>query len=510
MIRSVVTTYATRFAAILTTLLLLPIVVSHVGTASYGLYTSTVSLSVLFSIDLGMGASSTRYAAAYAAANDTQGLRTITAVTSLFFLAVGFVMSAIFAVCLVIVLGKTHIPPDLTDEARELAILAVANLAVSMALASHRQILAGVGRIDIANYTQIAQSVIRVVATVLALQLGLGIVTVGLIDLVAAGTCGGAAWILRRKFCPSTIATPADATSSELRKVAKLGASVMIMNVAGLAIMQGGPVIAGLAMSLTAATIYTVANRAYLLAREVTNSLTTALLPHASARSAHSSAHSLRDLYLQGTAATNMLVILVVVPLSVFMYPILQLWVGPELAVAAIPAQILVASMLINNNHLVAIPILTAYEKLRPYALLHLIWATTGIISAYVLGREFGAIGVAAGLVLPMILLEPLYVLIAVRLTGAKISDFARQCLFRPIAISIVPSLALFAIGAKVERSIILVILTTVVWVVLMLLLLYKFGASKQMKLSIKSRVAGRIQWRRTRFQRALAQRGER
>jgi len=443
--RNVLTTYGARFSVILAQFFLLPIVASATGAAAYGIYLLTVTFSVLFQTDLGMGSATTRFVAVAWAKKDSEGLRRVSAASVTFFLGLAVVASVVMAVVLMFALPSLTLSPDLAETAVVLAVLGTGSTFVASSLSSHRQILSGVGRLDLVNMVQIGQVVVRVAGTFAVLWSGLGIIAVSFVDVSAILLGGVVTWLLRRRLARETNSRIRDFRWASFRQMFTLSIDMLIMSIAALLILQSGNIIVSMILPIAAVAVFGAGFRIYQVSRELTNSLTAALLPAATERHVLEGAKANQGLYLKGTKAANALVIALVVPAAFFAYPLMTLWAGPELAAGYTVAQVLLLSMLFNNNHMVAVPILGAQGSLRAYAILHIIWAVTGIGLGVVLAHFLGIFGVALGMSIPIVILEPLYVGIALSRLGLTWKQFFADVFAPTYGLAAVPAIAMIA-----------------------------------------------------------------
>lgn len=447
---AILTTYAARFASMIAFVLLLPIVMTAFGAEAYGLYALTVSLAALFQQDLGVGDATTRFTAIAALHGDTKRMRRVAAASGRFYLAMAAIMGAATAVTFGAVLPHTRsVPASLTETGAVLAVLGVTNIVLLLGFSSHRQVLAGVGRLDEVNYLLIGQAVLRIALTIVVCVLGLGIVAVAIVDTVATLAFGVATWLRRRRRAPEVSGSFRDFDRGVFRELFSMSTQLMVLGIASVVIMQIGGVLTALLLPIAATTLYAAGQRVYLLVKEVTASLSTAILPTASRRHAGDGDRTNGELYVQGTALANMLMTLVLVPTVVFMPVVIGAWLGPDGGGAAIVAQVLVLSLFANNNHLLAVPILTAEGAIRRYAVLHVVWAVSGSLLALWWGGMWGLGGIALGLVLPVVVLEPVYVAVALRRLRVTAREFVLRCLVAPFA-----SVALPAAGLAVSASV--------------------------------------------------------
>lgn len=412
---NIVSTYAARFANILAIFLLFAWVEGAVGSDAYGVYLLTASIAALLSMDLGLAGATTRYVAIAAEAGQDGEIRRITGASSLFFLLVGLV--ALAATLAVVALGwaSFEIPADLRQAALATTILAAAQAFAASALSVNRHVLAGVGRLDVANLVQLGQIAVRVLLTLAVLAVGEGIIVVAAVDLAVVLLGGAAAWALRRRFSPASRSSVLDIHRPTMRQLLGLGTDLLVISVAGLVILQTGNLVVSLFLPIAAVTVFSAGFRLYQAARELTNSLTSALLPFASRQFAAGRHAGNAELYLTGTRLASLVVVAACVPLAVFAPLVVSLWLGPGFEAAAVVAQILLVSLIINTQHLVAVPILTAQGGIRPFAVLHSVWAIGCVGLGVLLTPWLGVAGMALAIAVPVVVLEPAYLWVLLR-----------------------------------------------------------------------------------------------
>lgn len=493
MFRNIVTTYLARFAGMLATFLLLPIVSKAVGVETYGVYALVIALAVVFQQDLGMDNATTRFVAFGNAKDDMNRVRDVASASQAFYIILATAMSVAAALVFFMFWRSFNIPASLQLDGRVLAVIAVATIAAALGFAVYRQLLIGMGRLDLVNMVQIAQAVVRVAATCVVLQLGLGIIAVALVDFSVVILAGISTLILRNALFPDTKSSPLRARWPVFKEIFNVSFDLLILSVAAVAIMQAGSIVTSLVISVTAVAIYSVAQRTYTLAKEVTNSLSLAVLPAASSREATDGPAANARLYISGTQLANMLMIMVAAPLIVFMPTWLTAWVGHRLASAALAAQILVLSLVANNNHLLAIPILTAKGHIRPYAIMHGVWAFAGIVLSYAFGALWGVAGVALGIALPIVLLEPVYVWVVLRQIRVSPRQFASECLVRPYVVVSPLIAAMVLCGVALPVDLLLAVIVTAAWLITGAVIYYRFGIRAESKKWIVGALASLI-----------------
>jgi O-antigen/teichoic acid export membrane protein len=449
--RAIVTTYGARAATLLAYLALLPVVLQAVGPEAYGLYALTVALGAIFQQDLGIGDATTRFIAHAQPTGDLARMRQLAAASLGFYLVAALVMGGAVAVALSLTIGAAAVPASLQSTAGLLVALGAGNVFLLLALSPARQVLAGIGRIDDVNLALIAQAALRVVLTLAVCALGWGIVAVAVADLAATLVLGCTTLWLRRRRAPLLTVRISDFRWATFRELFSMSAQLMVIGLSAVVVTQIGGVLTAILLPIAFTALFTAGQRMYLVVKEVTSSLSTALLPIAAMQDRTAGAAAHRALYLTGTGYANMLMTIVLVPAVLFMPVVMQSWIGADGAPAALVAQILILSLFANNNHLLAMPILIAQGRVRPYAILHATWAVAATALAWLLGSSWGLPGIALGIVLPIVVLEPVYVAVALRRVGASAGEFLRRCLVRPLLPALPLAAALTAVAAATQ-----------------------------------------------------------
>jgi O-antigen/teichoic acid export membrane protein len=489
---AVATTYAARFASMIAYVALLPVVLTAFGAEAYGLYVLTVAVGSLFQQDLGIGGATTRFIAVAAPTGNVERMRAVASASTVFFIAAAVVLSGAAALVFALTVPNARFDSGLIPTAWALSVLGVANVFILLVFSANRQVLTGIGRLNTVNHLLIALAVFRIALTLIVCATGIGIVAVAAVDVLGILLFGLAMFVLRRRCAPEVTSRVRDFRWSVFRQLFGVSSQLMVIGLAGVVIMQIGGILTALLLPIAYTALYAAAQRIYLLVKEVTGSLAPALLPAASMREGGAAGLPIGELYLRGTAYANMLMTVVLVPVLVFMPEIMRAWLGDTGAGAAIVAQILVLSMFANNNHLLAIPVLTAQGSVRGYAILHAAWAVTGTALALALGPPLGIAGIALGLVIPVLLLEPVYLGIALRRLDIPVRDFARRCLLLPFA-TVAPLAAMLYLGSLLEPPLALIPALAALWAVAAVTAYSVFAVDATTRSSIKNAITRRL-----------------
>lgn len=459
--RNILTLYAARAVSIVAGIALFPFIAAEVGLEAFGVWLLISSITIFFSTtDFGLGTSAIRYVAAAHGEGDHDRINRVLCSTVACFLVLGAVLAAVYVGVFALLWDHFDIPAAQQTQAKTiLAIVAGTTLLLGMPLYVFRQVLAAIGRYDAANAVLLGQTVLRVTLIVGLLLGGLGIVSVALAEGVAALTSSIAALVWCRRLLPTLRLHPSLASLGLVREMAPYSAQVFVMGMAALVILETDTIVIGLFLPIIMVTLYSGAFRVYKTVRDVTQSIMQAVVPDASRALARGELDRVRMLLLRGSTFANVLVAAVAVPVMLFARPLLVTWAGAEFDQVVGVLLILMGGLLINNNHLVAVGVLTGMGRIGAYTRLHIIWATANIALSLALIGPLGLEGVALGSTLPLLILEPLYVRIALRETGVSPRAFVLTAIVRPFGCAavaaILPAALLIGLGPTVAVALV-------------------------------------------------------
>jgi O-antigen/teichoic acid export membrane protein len=476
--RNVLTNYIARFATIFGLFLLFPFVAHHVGLSVYGIYLLISSMTMFFTLDFGMGTATIRYVAAAWTMDDRPQLSRVISSSLAFFIALAVALAVVFALSMIVAWPSLHIPESERSTALQLlVVVGVGQLLIAIPLGVFNQVLIGIGRLDVMNVLQLVQLALRVVATVGLLSLGYGIVAVAISEGILAIGLGIAAWIASKR---QMVDVPVNISRAEwriVRSMAPFSLQLFVISVAALVILQADSLIISLFLPVAAVTLYGAAYRIYQVTREMTNALTLALVPAATARHVQDHQVRLQELFLKATRYSNVLVLLFSVPGLLFAGIVLEAWGGPAFRPGTEVMQILLLSQLFNNNHLVAISILTGRGNVKAYARYHALWAAANIILSVILIQSLGLRGVALGTAIPIILLEPLYVATVLKQLRLRAKDFVLGILLPSFAPAAVAGLPLWLMARSLHiHTLFGALVASAVWTVVFGAIVYRVG----------------------------------
>jgi O-antigen/teichoic acid export membrane protein len=432
--RNVATTYVARLAIVCSGLFLFPFVTHHVGLTHYGIWLLVNGVTVFFlTADFGMGTSVVRYVAQAQAVGDMPRMNRVVASTLAFYLGLAVLAAVLFAGCFALFWPAFNIPQaDRGVAAQMVAIVAVGQLLVGVPLGVFRQTLVGLQRMDLVNAIMLGQTALRVTGVTVVVLAGGGILGVVVVEVAAFVLIGATSAVLCHRLEPDLRVRPSGVSLALLRSMAPYSAQVFVIGIAALAILQTDDAIISLFLPVAAVAIYGGAWRIYQVCRDVAEAVMGAVVPHATRAGAEGRRDVLRDIHVRWTKYSNGVLVAIAVPAIVFAQPVLVIWLGERFAEAGVVAQILVASMLLNNVHIVGTGLLTGLGRISAYAKYQVAWAVGNLVVSVALVQWLGLPGVALGAGIPLLVLEPLFVRAALRELDLPARRFVSGALARP------------------------------------------------------------------------------
>lgn len=455
LVRNVLSTYAVRFATVASGLALFPFVAHHIGLTHYGLWLLvSSSVGIFYVADFGMGTATLRHVAERHARGDSHGLGQVVSTSLAFFVSLGIGLTLAYLGCMALVWPHLDIPPADTRLAVTMLLWAAGSaFLLGLPLNLFGTILLGIQRADVANALQLAQAVVRVLSVIVLLQAGFGVLAVVVADaLIGVGT--GCCYVLAcRRLLPQARVAVSLVSRTLLVSMTPYSLRVFAMSLSALAIFQTDAFIVGAFLPVAMVTIYTGAYRIYQVCRQITYALINPLVPDAARATALDQPARVQALLSRGTKYSNGLTLLLAVPATLFAKPLLVAWAGADFGEGAAALQVLLLSLLANNNHLVAFALLTGVGRIGAYLRYQTLWAAANLALSLALVERIGLVGVALGTALPVVVLEPFYLRTAVREIGVDGRRFLVDAALRPgvaALVAAVPVLGTLALMAGV------------------------------------------------------------
>ena len=383
--------------------MVLPFNVAHLGTAGYGLWMLTASVTAYFSVlDLGYSGALVKFVAEYRARHDDAALNEILSTTFFLFTAVGGV-TYLVALAIAVGLGRLFpLAPEQIHTGRVVLLIISLTVAVGTPFNVFGSVINGFQRYDLNNLVGTASSVVTAVVNVAVLAAGFG-----LIELVAATTLVRlATYLIYRANAygvfPALRIRVASVRRARLREVTRFSVYMLLIDCANKMNYSVDAVVIGACLNTSAVAVWTVGQRLAELTQRLTNQLNDVLFPTVVDNSAAARTTRLQAIFIQGTRLSLATVLPLGGAMILLAGPLVQAWVGAEFAGSVLVLRVLSVAVILRVGSATAGTVLKGAGAHRLVAVTNVGAAIVNLALSLALVTPLGLAGVAIGTVIPI------------------------------------------------------------------------------------------------------------
>jgi O-antigen/teichoic acid export membrane protein len=385
-----------------------PFILHRLGDVAFGVFVLANSVvAYLGLLDLGMQSSVLRFVSKGHTKGDHEGASDAISAALWVRLQVSALALLLSAGIAVVFPHVFKVPADLANDAR-IAILIIGVItAISMSVGVVGGVISALNRYDLQNYVNLLQTAIRVVGVVFVLRTGHGIVGIALSELVA--TVAGnllLVWIARRLY-PELRIQLKKPKRETLRQIWSYSFYAFLTTIAVQLVYQTDNLVVGAFVSASAVTFFAIANNLCRYATQMVSSMGGTFVPAASTYEAAGDTASLLMLYKNGTRATLMISLPILITFIVRGPSFIGLWMGPEYAHnSGIVLIILSIALFFSYANRTAGAIAFGVEKHKTTALWSIGEGVANLALSILLVHWYGIYGVAIGTMVPSLVVQ--------------------------------------------------------------------------------------------------------
>lgn len=411
---------------------LLPLVFHFVGAGPYGAWIFLITLvQYFYYADFGVGTAVLHFVSRVRGGDSSVSIGGLVATALVWSAIAGSVCVPVFILIAYTYLSRSGVSDELVSSETPLVVLSATALAV-IVLRPFGTALIGLGGFVVERKLQLGGLFVRVAGTLLACLAFQSLVGVAIAEVLALvlPTIGAWLYVVKQKsfrlsFQGVSFTTWRRMTSYSLRSVSS--------TLASLVAIQGGTIIAGLVGSPASVSYYNAALRVYLGIRNM-GQWCTAPFQTALSKSYVNAVDKAHSIMRSATFGTLLLVSSASVAILLVSDSLIRFWLGSSVPVDEVSTtlNVLLIGLIVYSLHG---PLSMASAAAgRPGILfpIQLAWAISGLAIGYFLGRQFGIIGIAIGMALPLVVIEPLFFYVAQKYLSISLSLWLRQC-FLPV-----------------------------------------------------------------------------
>jgi O-antigen/teichoic acid export membrane protein len=459
--RNVFSAYAVYGAAILSGLIVTPIVYHSIGKAALGVWTFIGGITIYLSVlDFGVGPSIVRFSAAARGRGADDELHEIASTGLAMYAAIGLITLPIGIAISILVPWLTSTPPHLVTDARISTFLVVLALALRFPLGLFNNLLAGNQRWDLQNLGNfVSTALYAILVAVLVPNMGHGLVVLGAVTLGTSlvRLLVPLLW-LKREF-PSLSVARRHVSRARLRELTAFSSSNFLVHVAQKIVFSTDVVVVGIVLGSVATGDYTPAAKLFAMAFAIGTVATSMMLPAFAE--------------LEGAGALDR-------QRSLLLFPdlLIHAWLGGSFHSAYAPMAILAGVLLIHQPIYVLTQFLIARALQREVAIVSIVVTGTNLALSVLLAWTWGLWGVALSTLVTdvamLLWIVPRYAAPSASTTSVRIA----RAIARPALPAFVAAALVLVALARVwsPQTLIALVPVGVIWTVVCSALMWRFG----------------------------------
>jgi O-antigen/teichoic acid export membrane protein len=480
--RNALGVYAVYAAAIVSGLVVTPVVIHSIGTPAFGVWSFIGSVTIYLSVlDFGVGPSIVRFAAEAHGRRAVEDLNEVASTGLAMYAVIGAVTLPVGLLLAWIVPSAVGAPHDLVWDARVATLLVVVALALRFPLGLFNNLLVSRQRFDLQNLANFVSTVLYALLVALLVPRWGGLVLLAALTLATTvlRLSLPLAWL--RRELPELRIARRYVTRARLRTLTVFSSSNFLVHVAQKIVFSTDVIVVGIVLGSAASGVYSVPAKLFALAFGVGTAATSLMFPaFAELEGAGDSARQ-RRLLLVGLRSGTALMLLLALPLLLIPDLLIHAWIGTGFHGAYAVMAILAGVLLVHHPIYVLTQFLIAVGRQRAIAIVSIATTLANLALSFVLAWWWGIWGVAVStLVTDVVALAWTVPRIAAPAAATHAGTLARATL-RPALPALVASLVVLVGIARLwePRTLLALAPLGALWTVAAAAAIWRFGLAE-------------------------------
>ena len=348
-------------------------------------------------LDLGITAGLRAKAAQLAGRPDPQALNELA--SSAFYAQMVVVAVVILAGSVIALLFPAFFPvrPDLQSDSRGVMLLLALGSAMSIGTQTFSALLVAHQQIHVDNAIALFNLALRTVITVLMLLMGYGLYSLAVANIAAKLVSGALAVFRVYRFLPGLRIRWTLASWTTFKQVGSLGMWFSVGGMAGIIMTTLGSILTAKLVSVEMVTTMSLSNRLYALAIGLLAQITDNARPMLGQLIGQKKRDEAYAVYRQLVLLSAGFGLVTAAAMWAANRSFVTWWVGaPNYGSVGLDVS-LALGLAIQTWILPSRAMLTADLSVKPQSIVRMVEGGLGVVLAFVLGRQFGLVGIAAG-----------------------------------------------------------------------------------------------------------------
>jgi O-antigen/teichoic acid export membrane protein len=448
--RAALTSMSVGFASIISNLALLPLILSTVGAADYGVWITLITATTyLYQADLGAGAAVVHFGSQARGGGGPLKLNQLVASSCAWMASITGLLIPLYITVAAVLLNHTSLGSSLTAEERNWFIVLGALILACFPLRTFSATLESAGYWTTERHSQLLGVAVRSVGIILACSLDVGVAGIAsaeALGLIVPPMVSTLACLLRRIARPHR----RDVSLNAVRVILRYSTRSFAVAAIGALILQSGSLIATTTIGPASAAYYNAAFRVYSSARQLVSWTIDPLRPALSRMYVLDAAEAMR--IVRGALFLMQFLVTAGSGFLIFVMPVMiEPWLGDSVPTrdVTLTIQVLLAGLIVNCAH---IPLMAATDSAGfpgAYLKLQATWCVLTLIFGVALANAIGIVGIGLGLTVSIVLLEPFYLIKAQRALGFPLRNWLTETATNISALGFLGALTGIAISAS-------------------------------------------------------------
>lgn len=476
--RNAIGFYAVYAAAMVSGLVVTPILLDAIGTEAFGIWAFIGGITIYLAVlDFGLGPSVVRFTAEAHGRRDPEEINRVTSVALVLYAAIGVLTLVAGAVLAWFVPLLIETPPDLVWDARVSTFLVTLSLAVRFPLGLFYNLLGGRHRFDLQNLGNFVATVLYAVLVALLIPRGGGLVLLGLLTILVTVLRLGLPLIWLRRELPELQLRRAYVTRDGMRDLVGVSWSNFLVHVANKVVFSTDVVVVGIVLGPEEAAFYAIASRLFQLVFGLASVVTSLLYPAFAEYEGSGERERQRRLLLSGLRGGSAAALVLALPLLLIPANLIHAWVGDGYSESAPVLALLALVLLVHQPVWMLTQYLIARGRQREIARLLILGAAGNLVLSIVMALTVGTWGVAlATLIADVAVLVAAVPLSVGPAAGLRVGELSRA-LLRPALPALGIALVVFGVARSIGADTKLELLPFgIVWLVLASAAVWRLG----------------------------------
>ncbi len=411
--RSLMSNWTSYIAYLAVAFFLTPYLTEKLGLSSFGIWSLVMGVvGYLGMVEIGVRVSTGRFINYYLGRDEKQKVSEVVCTSLAFYSGVGL-LALVMSVFLGIFFSELirDIPDELAREILWVLPILGANVWIGLFTSTFAQCLTSYNRFDLRNLFQLIGLAIRAGGAVWALSMGYGLIGLAAAHLVAGFVELILAFAFARWKGPAISFGVSNIKAGAAKEVFGFGGWAFVRNVSDKIVNYTDCFVIGIFISADAVAFFAIGHQLVDRARIAISQVVSVLLPDLTQAASRRDFPAMRWMVIQGTRATMLVTVPLLLGLIMFGRDFLALWLEPEYYKSGTVMLILAGAHLMPLYGRALIMALWGMGYVKVLAAVACAEATVNLVLSlvFVISLGWGINGVALGTLIPMVTIGTIF-----------------------------------------------------------------------------------------------------